>query len=754
MTPLWHPDPETRKPDSHVAFRATFELAQKAEIEVRLLGASWFVAWLDGVLIAEGPARFTLPFPEYQPHTLSLPAGKHVLAVQVHHFGVPTRLLENPPPFLWAELVAGERPVPLPLTWRCLSLPGYSRTGRRLNGQLGWSQWCDTRPQPAHWQALTFDDKSWQVPPSKEFPLGTVRPLSAAPARIERLPLRPLATGTLTETFGYESDNPQARFFLRELTALSLRREGVGERLPPQGIWRRYDLGRIRLAHPRLVLDLPAGAIVEFAQSESLQHGRVSPWVTLSASDSCFLDHFVARGGEQEFFPLQPKGGRYLEVHVLAPPGKVRFAREEAIERTYFGKQIGELFTGDKLLDKIWQVGVETLRACSEDAIVDTPTRERGQWAGDVVSVGLDIAGVAFDDLRVFRRGLVQCAQSARADGLVSGMAPGKDIYLSTYAAQWVSACWHYFERTGDEDLLDELFTAAERNLAAFEAQRTPEGINTNLAWAFVDWGYVANLGPSDMGLNLHHLQALKDMVRWCRQLAQPEKAARYQALVELSQKTIQRYFEREPSWEKRGFHRTALALRSGFFSGSDEKSAITALKSHIKRCFPNDPSAPRLSDPSAANPRLITPYFAHFAFPALIERGELAFVLEQYKACWGWALTIEDGTWLEVFDPRWSHCHQWSGCPTWQLSQALLGLKPRFDLGPNHFELAVQTGGLRRVTGTLPLLGGRVRIIREGRRYQLQSDVPLTIHEGITETRIERTWQRQIAFDNFDEFR
>ena len=431
MTPLWHPDPETRKPDSRVAFRATFELAQKAEIEVRLLGASWFVAWLDGVLIAEGPARFTLPFPEYQPHTLSLPAGKHVLAVQVHHFGVPTRLLENPPPFLWAELVAGERPVPLPLTWRCLSLPGYSRTGRRLNGQLGWSEWCDTRPQPAHWQALTFDDKNWQVPPSKEFPLGTVRPLSAAPARIERLPLRPLATGTLTETFGYESDNPQARFFLRELTALSLRREGAGERLPPQGIWRRYDLGRIRLAHPRLVLDLPAGAIVEFAQSESLQHGRVSPWVTLSASDSCFLDHFVARGGEQEFFPLHPKGGRYLEVHVLAPPGKVRFVREEAIERTYFGKQIGELFTGDKLLDKIWQVGVETLRACSEDAIVDTPTRERGQWAGDVVSV-LD-ADIIFVYGNVNKQGALKIRDQitltqaiASAEGLLPAADKGK----------------------------------------------------------------------------------------------------------------------------------------------------------------------------------------------------------------------------------------------------------------------------------------------------------------------------------------
>lgn len=724
MTPLWHPDPETRKPDSHVAFRATFELTQDAEIEVRLLGASWFVAKLDDVFLAEGPARFTLPFPQYQPHRARLKPGTHTLTAQVHHFGVGTRLLENPPPFLWAAVVVtGERE--LALSWKCARLTGYSRTGRRINNQLGWSEWCDTRAEPV-----------WVAPVEASIPLGTILPLSTAPARANALPVKAIAQGTLTETFGYENDNPQARFFLRELKPS----------LPPQGVWRRYDLGRVRLARPRFVLDLPAGSIVEFAQSEALTHNRVAPWITLSASDSCNLDHFVARGGPQEFAPLNPKGGRYLEVHVLAPPEKVRFVKEEALERTYFGEQIGALATGDTLLDKIWKVGVETLRACSEDAILDNPTRERGQWAGDVVSVGLDIAGVAFDDLRVFARGLVQCAQSARADGLVSGMAPGKDIYLSTYAAQWVSACVRYVERTGDKALLEQLFMAAERNIAAFEAQRGPEGVSSGLAWAFVDWGYVANPGPSDMGLNLHYLAALEDMQRWCGLLGKPDRAMHYQALARAVWATIQRYFEREPSWEKRGFHRIALALRSGFFTGGDGKTAIAALKSHIRRCFPNDPSAPRLSDPSAANSRLITPYFAHFAFPALIERGELAFVLEQYKTCWGWALTIEDGTWLEVFDPRWSHCHQWAGCPTWQLSQALLGLKPRFDLGKNHFEWAVQTGGLRRVTGTLPVLGGRARITREGQRYQLQTDAPLTLHEGATEIRIERMWQRQIS--------
>jgi alpha-L-rhamnosidase len=734
---LWSPEADHRAPDTHLAFRATFTLASDTTVDISLLGATWFAAWVDEAFLGEGPARFTLTHPEYQTHRVTLKAGKHVLAVQVHHAGMPTRLMNCPTPFLYA--VARTPESDIPLIWKCQRLTGYQRTRRRINGQLGWTEWCDTRGIPA-WKTLAFDDTEWHAPVPIDAGLGPLQPLSIGLPRANHIPLKPVAQGTLVEMFGYEPDNPQARFFLRDLHPAAL---------PPQGVWRRYDLGRIRLARPRIVLDVPPGSVIEMAQSEALTTGRVVPWITLSDSDSCNMDHFIAHGGRQEFTPLHPKGGRWLEVHVLAPPKSVTFAEEGVIERTYFGEMVGSLSTGDKRLDHIWKVGVETLRACSEDAIIDNPTRERGQWAGDVVSVGLDVGGVAFSDLRVFKRGLVQCAENARADGIVSGMCPGQNMFLSTYAAQWTSACVRYVERTGDKELLTQLFPAAERNVAAFEARRTDNGVDNGLAWAFVDWGYVPNPGPSDMALNLHYLEGVQNMARWSELLGKTDGAARYQAIARSVRQTIQRYFAATPSWEARGFHRTALALRLGFFSGTEEREAIAALKAHILRCFPNDEDAPRLSSPSAANPRLITPYFAHFAFPALIARDEMAFVLEQYRKCWGWALTIEDGTWLEVFDPRWSHCHQWSGCPTWQMSQTLLGLRPRFDLGVNHFEFSLHPGGLSEIKGVLPAQGGRLAVTwkrtRTGLDYSLQTDVPVTIHDGQQQFQIPKTWKRSL---------
>jgi hypothetical protein len=102
----------------------------------------------------------------------------------------------------------------------------------------------------------------------------------------------------------------------------------------------------------------------------------------------------------------------------------------------------------------------------------------------------------------------------------------------------------------------------------------------------------------------------------------------------------------------------------------------------------------PRNDDPGKFNARLITPYFAHYVMPLFIERGRMDFVLEQFRRCWGGFLLANGRTtWLEVFDTRWSHCHQWSGCPIWQLSRYLLGLHPRFDLGAAHYDFLCQPG-------------------------------------------------------------
>ena len=717
--------PGERAVDSHVAFRGRFELAASAQVEFRLSGASWYEAMIDGEYIAEGPPRFAAGHPEYQVVHRELAAGTHLVTARAHDEGKATRILGDMPPFLFCQAFAGG--AELPILWRCRRLVGFTSEVRRINPQLGWIEWCDTRLNPPHWRTIEFDDRGWSIPVSSGPKSNALVRARLAPVRRFLHPLFAAASGTLVERFGYERDDIAARFFLRALD---------GSKLPAQGAWRRYDLGRVRLGRPRLVLDLPAGAVVEIAGSEMLVEGRVTPWIPLSAGPSCNLDHYVARGGAQEFFPLTPKGLRYLEIHVLAPPETVKFLEEEFVERGYHGPPAGTFSCSDGLLERIWSAGIETHRACCEDALIDNPTRERGQWIGDVSTVGLEIGSVGWSDLRLYRRALVQAGQCARDDGLVAGMAPGAPIYLATYALQWVESCLRYYELSGDRSLLEEEFEVALANLAAFEPFSTEAGLESGAGWVFIDWGYKPEEGAIDPAYNLHYLAALRAMGRWCELLERTEQCSelrvREKYIEAVLHATLDPYVAQgAPGWQSLGYHASVLALSLGLVNEAQEADCVRAIQTHLLSCFPNHPDAPRLSAPGADNRLLITPYFAHYAFPPLIERGQMDFVLDQYRRCWGWLLADGRTTLPEVFDTRWSHCHQWSGAPTWQLSRYVLGLFPRFDLGADHFVLNLIPGSLPQAAGTIPLPGGGVIEVswsREGSEISYRLTVPRTV--------------------------
>lgn len=726
MAPMWAPAGIADDADAHIAFRGTFSSDGQPTV-LRLAGASQLLVWLDGNLIEDGPARFAKPFPEYQDLPIQPSPGRHVLAIHAHNDGVTTRILSEGKPFLNCGVFEGTKDIPI--EWHCARIPGYRPRTRRISDILGWIDWVDTTHIWPGWQGATFEDAAWPRPVVIDPGIGPIQPAKTRPVQLLPVALRPIASGPLADEFGYEADDPSVRFFLRDLTPRDQ---------PAQGEWRRYDLGRVRLGRPRFTIDVPRGAVVEFALCEQLRHGRVHPWITLSGSPTCNFDHFVACGGQQEFMPTTPKGGRFLEVHILSVR-KPRFVSQEFLERTYYGEPQGSFKCDDPLLTRIWQVGVDTVRACSDDSLVDCPTRERGEWTGDVATVATDICSVAFDDLSLSRRGLVQAAQAARRDGLVAGVGPGDPGYLSTYAAQWVCACVHYWELTGDKSLLEELWPAAKANLASFRSHLNSDGVQDSLGWAFVDWGYVRNSGPTDIALDIHTLLALNAMERWQAAVA-PDERTDLQAVHEQLEATVRGWLSTQLAkpggWQNVGYQRAALALLAHLVEANQVKPCIAYIKNHLLRCFPNDPSAPRLSDPGAVNDRFMTPYFCHFALTALMEHGETDFVLNQYRKCWGWALSFGDSTWLEVFDTRWSHCHEWSGCPTWQLSRYVLGLRSRFDLGPDTFELDIHPGSLKHAEGILPTPSGHPVSVHwtktpRGVEVRLNSYQPIHLHIG-----------------------
>ncbi len=185
--------------------------------------------------------------------------------------------------------------------------------------------------------------------------------------------------------------------------------------------------------------------------------------------------------------------------------------------------------------------------------------------------------------------------------------------------------------------------------------------------------------------------------------------------------------------WERLGYHRAVLALRHGLVPDSHSEHVLDAIAGHQRSCFPNDLAAPRNSAPFLREPRLITPYFYHYAMPLFAAADRLQYVLDQYHSCWGWLLEGGHTTWCEVFDRRWSRCHHWSGSPTWQLSRYVLGIAPSRLHGHNTWRF---TGRRHNLTaeGIIPIASGSdpdaacaltVRTRREGDRMRVEIDCP-----------------------------
>ena len=776
--------------DVHAAFRGELTLAEPTTVSIDHVAVSWYNLYIDGERKAEGPTRFTGQAPYFERTQLALGRGKHVIAIHAHSAGVQTRTLLKRPAavFCRAQTAAGK---PLAVSWTCSPLKQLKSQWNRISTLLGWAECVSVDKEYCTWMSGGFSASplKWRpvqrLPAAKSYePPLPLEAVASAASSVAAPALGAMAQGQLWERYGYADDDPAARSYLRKLVDDSAlvgsgsSSGAVGDDYgPAQGRWWRFDIGKCRLTRLALTVNAPAGTVFEVSYAQELIDGRVSPWMTLCGSTSCYLDRYTigadVGGTEITLCPLEPRGCRYIEVHaivdkapILADPAAtladIKLVAAVPLHRGYAPMQAaptGAWASQEVLLNRIWSIGIETTRSCTEDTAIDGPCRERGQWTGDTLAVTLQNVASCYSDVRALKLCLTQASSSDGVDknGMISGNCP-ENTYPLDYVFIWFQGAMAYFQATGDKPLLSLLYPRATRCMDYLISKTKANGLATKDTGCgqVVDWGYqpppATTAGGVDITLNCFYLQALAAMSEWCKALGKASEKydSQHRALRAILIKRlgltaaaglpdsegwvlVQGDGEEEQAepaetsaadWASIGYHASSMALAAGLLGPppsstaeqADEPSAlqdaraacIAFIKTHLSSCFPNDRSAPRAANPSCANPKLYTPYYATFSFPALIEYGELEWVLGQYRSAWGWAST-QSSTWLEVFDPRWEKVHSWSGCPTWQLSVYTLGLSPRYDVGPRHFDLRLYTAAS---LGAGPVSGRCARVL------------------------------------------
>ncbi len=718
-TAIWCPDPPDQDhqedEDVLVAFRADLDLERTTELVIKLQAAGNFRLWVDGAVIGSGPLRYAAALPEFDQHRLRLDAGTHRIAVLAASGGLVGRMTPGLPSFLWVE-VADSDGTAVPLAWRCRRLDEYAATGLRTSPLLDRLEWLD-RPLDPAWIVGPTDDDHWTepVPATGLDVLGPSTPgvitLSPLPAVVPT----ELGRGRYRESYtGYRFDDPAMQFVLADLE-------------PPAGVdhdgsWVRYDLGRIRIGHLELTVETDRPAEVIIAYADRLDpRGQVAPVVALSTGPTRMIQRYAVAPGRTRIEPFGALGGRFVEVRTT---GDARVRDVAFRDRDFLGPPRGEFGCDDPVLDRIWQVGLDTLRACAEDVLIDS-IRERGEWVGDVMASAVDLLAVGWGDQRLVHRALLHAAACARDDGLVAGCVPGEPIYVGTYAAQWLNVCLQVAEITADNAGLVELEQAGRANVEALLAMVAADG-STTLPWNFVDWGHAPEPGRPDTASLLHVLRGLDAWLAWQRRLGRPDDhriRGRRDELAALLRRLITETATPD-------YHVATLACLAGLLPAD---RAVPAVHDHLRRGFPFDPAAPRLRDPGRVDPSVVTPYFTNYSMPVLLDAGRTDDVLDLWRRGWGWMLDQDATTWWEVFDDRWSQCHFWSGAPTWQLTRYVLGARITELDGEPGLIIRPAPGSLDHARGALPIgAGDRIELDWERAgdrlRYSVITDRPLTV--------------------------
>ena len=745
-----------RYTNTYVLCRSELELPATPERAiVRVTADTRYRLWVNGERVNRGPAR---GYPASQPYdeldlAPYLRSGANVLGIQAHCIGDYTFQSEfagRPGVLLDGAAEFSEHgPVRLdthPAQWQVLELSAYRRQVSRSSIQTGWQEDCDLRQFPDGWLEPGFDTTGWTrahslgphpQPPWLELEARGLPLLK----EVDRWPSSVVGIFSAAQATGWESAEDLAaplgdEAWQPDPEAASI--DGRQVTIPPRGDGQAvaivYDLGLTCLGFPELeIFQAAEGSVVELAYAErQLESGfpATRPPETIQPR---LVDRFHTREGYQTIEVFNPRGYRYLAVIVRQASEPVVCGQPKLNETLYPIAQRGKLTTGESKLDRIWQIGVDTLQRNMTDAYTDCPWREQAQWWGDA-RVEFWVNAYSLGDSALLARGVRQGRQSQLANGLVYGVFPGQAFILPDYNFVWLETIWDHYLYTGSEVLLYECADAMRANLKWFRDQTDETGLLTTPegTWLFLDWAPLFRQQYSTV-YNLRYLQALATATQIFSRIGDHVSADAcvgrgMMAALALTQHVFNPETGRwHDGWdaakgervEQVSAHAQALAIQLGLQPESHDTLCREVLLPSLRR------ATDEFVEPS--------PFFSAHVMETLAERGYHEEVVDVIRQRWGDWVDQGHPTWPEEWDEgrSWnlSLCHAWSASPTYLLSQILLGVR---SLAPGWqtIHLAPRRCGLTQVQGTVPSPRGEIEV--QWRVSEGTWTVEATLPEGV----------------------
>lgn len=489
--------------------------------------------------------------------------------------------------------------------------------------------------------------------------------------------------------------------------------DGINIEFTSPSTYAALDLGRV--VHGRLVAEVmgPSGAVLDIGWAQRLWQGsRPLPYPGSLHQEWNQTDSWILDGTTRSVSTIDARAGRYILIAVWGS-GSVQLENVQVYEERYPMALQGEFHSSNARLDRIWQVGVDTLYSNMTDAYTDTPWRERGQWWGDAY-VEDYINRVSFGDTDLVRRGLLFMAE-AFTEGRPNAMAPnGGGIHMLDYGMLWVQSLNDYWQLTEDVQLLAKVYPVLLEfidYLASYESPITglldvPSGHWSQTA--LIDWaGHSSRCGQST-AVNALYYGTLMDTANiaddlgdsftgkvWREKAGFVKKQINTYLYISSQDRYLSSILDEEPISPSP--HAQAWALAYGLVP----EDKINQVASSLLGLLSPDPSSPNVEI-----------YGMFWVLEALGHAGRISEALAVTDRYYGRLLDLNAATWWEVFNADSlyyeSLAHGWGGAPTWFLTTYVLGAR---RLGAETWTVRPAFWSVSHASGALPLGNDKLQV-------------------------------------------
>ncbi|NDP19989.1 MAG: hypothetical protein GZ091_02745 [Paludibacter sp.] len=443
------------------------------------------------------------------------------------------------------------------------------------------------------------------------------------------------------------------------------------------------DNGCETTAYPYLIVSSGKDAVVKITYSEAAYIGDPKNNQKGNRNDingKTFIGYFdkiIADGGENRMYcPLWWRAFRFLVVDIETKESPLIIHDLYTVRSIYPFEKKSEFAISKKFnpaendtIQKIFDIGIRTIKLCSHETFIDCPYYEESQFQGDT-RVAAMVSYFNFGDYRLGKNAIEQFSWSINDEGFLSARYPTNSFYyIPNFSIYWIGMLYDYMMYADDKEFVRSKLQIMKSILNYFSERQRPDGTVRKPDYHnFIDWSFPKGEPPFDKNgysaiVDLHFLKALQ----WAEKIEQyvgDQKIAKGYSVKANQLKSVIRklywkpdleLFTDIPNGNKISQHTNCMAILTEVSTGKEAQQVM-------QKVLENE------------NMTQATLYWKFYLNEALVKASMGNYYLKSLDT-WKKLLLVNVTTWTETGDRGRSECHAWGSSPNYHFFKIIAGI-------------------------------------------------------------------------------